>query len=72
MTISEQIMKVYYEALTIGAPEPKSIYLGRREWNQLREEMWPYLRYEANGIAHDEFRGMRIYHVVEESHLAVS
>ena len=71
MTASEQIMKAYYEALRISATEPKSIYLGYREWGQLREEMLPYLRYEAKGIAHDEFRGMRIYRVIAESHLVV-
>ena len=49
--------------------EPEAVYLGRREYVELRQDVAPN---EALQLSSDKtFMGMRVYEVAEESHLRV-
>jgi hypothetical protein len=77
MNIADQIIEAEYHYLGTMGENPKSIYLGARQWCELirsreyRIENCKQARPVA-GYIQDTFRGMNVYRLNTEDHLRVA
>lgn len=77
MSIIDQIIKAEYHYLGIMRENPKSIYLGARQWHELmRSEDYQIENCKQSrpvaGYIQDTFRGMNVYRLNTEDHLRVA
>lgn len=70
MTILEEISAAFYHFNAINGKPPVRLYLGHKQYYALKSSK--EYRYFQTGIDSDEIMGMKIHHVLEESHIFIA